>query len=195
MLAALNATGRVLVIAPGVDEKLRLSARNLPTVEVILADSLNVVDVLNADTRRDRAAGARPDGGGLPVSVLIAPEIILRPVVSEKSIDQSTLTDRNPTRGNKYTFRVHPDANKIQIKAAVEELYATEKVTVVAVNVLTTKAKQKSRGTRRGRIKGSTSPWRKADRHPGPGPEDPVLRGRLRCRCAPTSRPRRAAAG
>jgi large subunit ribosomal protein L4 len=50
VLAALNATGRVLVVAPSVDEKLRLSARNLPTVVVILADSLNVVDVLNADT-------------------------------------------------------------------------------------------------------------------------------------------------
>jgi large subunit ribosomal protein L23 len=96
------------------------------------------------------------------VSVLIAPEIILRPVVSEKSIDQSTLTDRHPTRGNKYTFRVHPDANKIQIKAAIEELYATDKVTVVSVNVLTTHAKLKSRGTRRGRIKGRVSPWRKA---------------------------------
>jgi large subunit ribosomal protein L4 len=50
VLAALKATGRVLVVAPGSDEKLRLSARNLPTVVVILADSLNVVDVLNADT-------------------------------------------------------------------------------------------------------------------------------------------------
>ena len=50
VLAALNATGRVLVVAPSVDEKLRLSARNLPRVVVILADSLNVVDVLNADT-------------------------------------------------------------------------------------------------------------------------------------------------
>ena len=50
VLSALKATGRVLVIAPSADEKLRLSARNLPLVVVILADSLNVVDVLNADT-------------------------------------------------------------------------------------------------------------------------------------------------
>jgi large subunit ribosomal protein L4 len=49
VLTALKATGRVLVVAPGADEKLRLSARNLPTVDVILADSLNVVDLLNAD--------------------------------------------------------------------------------------------------------------------------------------------------
>jgi large subunit ribosomal protein L4 len=49
VLVALAAHGRVLVVAPGRDEKLELSARNLPTVEVILADSLNVVDLLKAD--------------------------------------------------------------------------------------------------------------------------------------------------
>jgi large subunit ribosomal protein L4 len=49
VLAALKADGRVLVIAPGRDERLELSSRNLPMVEVILADSLNVVDLLNAD--------------------------------------------------------------------------------------------------------------------------------------------------
>ena len=50
ILAAVKATGRILVVAPGVDEQLRFSARNLPTVDVILADSLNVVDLVNADT-------------------------------------------------------------------------------------------------------------------------------------------------
>ena len=88
------------------------------------------------------------------MSALTAADIIIRPVVSEKSIDESG-------RG-KYTFAVHKDANKIQIKSAIEELYAKEKVTVVAVNVLTTKAKEKRRGTRRGRITGYTTPWRKA---------------------------------
>lgn len=85
---------------------------------------------------------------------LTPPEVVIRPVISEKSIDEAG-------RG-KYTFEVHPDANKLQIKGAVEELYATEKVTVVAVNVMTTKAKEKRRGTRRGRSVGHTSPWRKA---------------------------------
>ena len=88
------------------------------------------------------------------MSALTAPEIILRPVISEKSIDESG-------RG-KYTFAVNEKANKIQIKAAVEELYKQEKVTVVAVNVLTTKSKEKRRGTKRGRITGYTTPWRKA---------------------------------
>jgi len=49
ILEALEASGRVLVVAPGQDHSLVLSARNLPTVEVILADSLNVVDLLRAD--------------------------------------------------------------------------------------------------------------------------------------------------
>jgi large subunit ribosomal protein L4 len=49
VLDAFAARGRVLLVAPAVDERLRLSARNLPTVEVILADSLNVVDLLRAD--------------------------------------------------------------------------------------------------------------------------------------------------
>ena len=88
------------------------------------------------------------------MSGLTAPEIILRPVISEKTIDESG-------RG-KYTFAVHSNANKIQIKAAVEELYKGEKIEVVSVNVLTTKAKEKRRGTKRGRIVGYTTPWRKA---------------------------------
>jgi len=88
------------------------------------------------------------------MSAMSAGEIILQPVVSEKSIDQATR--------RKYTFRVHPDANKIQIKAAVEELYLTDKITVVGVNVLTTKAKTKLRNTRRGRIAGQVGGWRKA---------------------------------
>jgi large subunit ribosomal protein L4 len=49
-LANLNAGGRVLVVAPSRDEKLERSAANLPKVVIILADSLNTVDVLKADT-------------------------------------------------------------------------------------------------------------------------------------------------
>ena len=82
---------------------------------------------------------------------LTAHEIILRPVISEKSMDESQ-------RG-KYTFAVHEDASKIQIEAAIVEIF---KVKVVAVNVLTTKSKEKRGGTRRSRIAGRTTPWRKA---------------------------------
>jgi large subunit ribosomal protein L23 len=82
---------------------------------------------------------------------LQASEIIRRPVISEKSMDQK--------ERSKYTFAVHDDANKFQIKAAVEELF---KVTVLSVNVLTTQSKEKRRGVGRSRLKGRTSPWRKA---------------------------------
>ena len=82
---------------------------------------------------------------------LVASQVILRPVISEKSMDA--------TQAHKYTFAVHDDANKLQIKQAVEELF---KVKVLGVNVSTTKAKEKSRNRKRGRVQGHTSPWRKA---------------------------------
>ena len=92
----------------------------------------------------------RHDGGGVRVT-LQASQVVLRPVISEKSMDE--------TQRHKYTFAVHDDANKLQIKQAVQELF---KVTVIDVNVSTTKPKEKSRNRKRGRIKGYTSPWKKA---------------------------------
>ena len=79
---------------------------------------------------------------------LQAAQVILRPVISEKSMDE--------TQRGKYTFRVHNDANKLMVK---QELF---KVDVINVTVLTTKAKEKSRNRRRGRIEGWSSPWKKA---------------------------------
>jgi len=49
-LTNLKASGRILVVATGADANLEISARNLPRVSIIRADSLNIVDVLNADT-------------------------------------------------------------------------------------------------------------------------------------------------
>jgi large subunit ribosomal protein L23 len=82
---------------------------------------------------------------------LLASEVILRPVISEKSMDE--------TQRGKYTFRVNSGANKLQVKEAIEELF---KVEVLEVNVSTTKAKEKSRNRKRGRQQGWTSPWKKA---------------------------------
>lgn len=82
---------------------------------------------------------------------LEAAQVVLRPVISEKSMDQ--------TQRGKYTFAVHDEANKFQIADAVEKLF---KVTVLEVNVLTTRPKEKTRGRGRSRSKGYTSPWKKA---------------------------------
>jgi large subunit ribosomal protein L4 len=49
-LAALKVTGKCVLVADAADEKLFLSARNLPEVAILRSDSLNIVDVLNADT-------------------------------------------------------------------------------------------------------------------------------------------------
>jgi large subunit ribosomal protein L4 len=49
-LAGWNAEGKVLLVLPKRDEKVELSCRNLRAVRVLLADSLNVVDLLEADT-------------------------------------------------------------------------------------------------------------------------------------------------
>ena len=74
-------------------------------------------------------------------------EVLLAPVVSEKSY--SLLEDR------KYSFRVHHDAHKTQIRQAVEELF---RVKVEHVNVLKVQPKPK----RRAMIKGTKPGWKKA---------------------------------
>ena len=76
-----------------------------------------------------------------------ASQVILAPVVSEKSYAAST-------RGT-YTFRVHSGAHKTQIRQAVEELFS---VKVERVNVIKVQAKPK----RRGLIKGQKAGWKKA---------------------------------
>jgi large subunit ribosomal protein L4 len=49
-LAGWNAEGKVLLVLPSRDEQVERSCRNLREVRVLLADSLNVVDLLEADT-------------------------------------------------------------------------------------------------------------------------------------------------
>jgi large subunit ribosomal protein L23 len=74
-------------------------------------------------------------------------EVLLAPVVSEKSYGQ--------IGQHKYTFKVHQDAHKTQIRQAVEELFD---VKVVNVNILKVQPKPKRRGMFRGMRPG----WKKA---------------------------------
>jgi len=74
-------------------------------------------------------------------------EVIIRPIVSERSYDQ--------IEGNRYTFEVAKDANKIEIGQAIEDIFD---VHVVSVNTLHVKPKKK-------RVRyqqGMTRSWKKA---------------------------------
>ena len=89
-------------------------------------------------------------------------QVLIRPVVSEKSYEQ--------IQTNQYTFRVHKDAHKTQIRQAVEELF---EVKVVSVNVVKMPAKPK----RRGMIKGTQPGWKKAIVQVAEGQEIQIFAG------------------
>ena len=78
---------------------------------------------------------------------MTAREILIKPVVSEKSYALLA--------ANKYTFRVHDDAHKTQVRQAVEEVFA---VRVEDVRTAWVKPKPK----RRGWTSGKTRRWKKA---------------------------------
>jgi large subunit ribosomal protein L23 len=77
-------------------------------------------------------------------------DVLLAPVVSEKSY--VLIED------GKYSFRVHPDAHKTQIRQAVEQLFD---VHVQKVNIVKVRPKPKRRGMMSGQRKG----WKKAIVH------------------------------
>jgi large subunit ribosomal protein L23 len=83
-------------------------------------------------------------------------------VISEKSY--ALIAD------NKYTFRVHPDAHKTQIRAAVEEIFD---VAVIDVRTMTMKSKPKRRGWTAGRTRG----WKKAVVQLAPGDRIELFEG------------------
>ena len=68
-------------------------------------------------------------------------DVILKPVITEKSMDGMS--------EKKYTFFVHPEANKSQIKEAVEKMF--EGVKVAKVNTINQDGKKKRRGMTIGR--------------------------------------------
>lgn len=91
-----------------------------------------------------------------------ARDILIRPIISEKST--AAMADR------RYTFEVHPDANKVQIKQAVEEIF---KVKVQKVNTMNVRGKRK----RVGRSVGYRSDWKKAIVTLAEGQSIPIFEG------------------
>lgn len=78
--------------------------------------------------------------------------IIIKPIVTEKMTVQGE-------KLNRYGFIVDREANKLQIKAAVEQMY---NVTVVSVNTLNYHGKKKSRFTKAGVLRGRMNHYKKA---------------------------------
>ena len=91
-----------------------------------------------------------------------ARQVLRHPIISEKSYALIAQ--------NKYTFRVHPQAHKTQIRAAVEEIFD-----VRVVDVRTMKLKPKPK--RRGWTKGTTRSWKKAIVELAPGDRIELFEG------------------
>ena len=89
-------------------------------------------------------------------------EVLIAPVVSEKSYGQIAQ--------NRYTFKVHQDAHKTQVRQAVEQLFD---VSVVAVNIVKVQPKPKRRGTTTGVRPG----WKKAVVQLKPGDSIEIFEG------------------
>jgi len=79
-------------------------------------------------------------------------EILIKPIVTEKMTQQGEEL-------NRFGFKVAQEANKIEIKKAVEEMYG---VTVESVNTMRYAGKSKSRYTKAGMITGKTNAYKKA---------------------------------
>ncbi len=78
--------------------------------------------------------------------------ILQKPIITEKMTRMSEKSGR-------YGFIVHPRANKLQIKKAVQEMYGVE---VTDVNTMNYQGKTRTRGTRTGFTKGRTNARKKA---------------------------------
>ncbi len=89
-------------------------------------------------------------------------QVLISPVVSEKSYGQIVQ--------NRYTFKVHPDAHKTQIRQAVEQLFD---VSVLNVNVVKVQPKPKRRGV----TKGVKPGWKKAIVQLKPGDSIEIFEG------------------
>ncbi len=89
-------------------------------------------------------------------------EVLISPVVSEKSYGQIVQ--------NRYTFKVHQDAHKTQVRQAVEELFD---VKVLQVNIVKVQAKPKRRGVHKGIRPG----WKKAIVQLKPGDSIEIFEG------------------
>ena len=126
VMANLN-TKKALVVLNENDANTVKSAKNIPTVKTALTNTINVYDILKYDT-----------------------------VVVEKAAVAITEKSMNAMADKKYTFYVHTDATKTQVKEAVERMFEGTKV--AKVNTMNLDGKTR----RRGYVTGKTAKRKKA---------------------------------
>ena len=142
------------------EEAAAKSFRNIEGVTVALARAAGVADVIGAASLVvTEAALEELEGEG---RLMDARQVIIRPVVSEKSY--ALMAE------GKYTFRVHDRAHKLQIASAVEEIFG---VNVRAVRTSKVKSKPKRRGLHSGRSRS----WKKAVVQLAPGERIELFEG------------------
>ncbi|HEV2404494.1 MAG TPA: 50S ribosomal protein L23 [Ktedonobacterales bacterium] len=90
-------------------------------------------------------------------------EVIRHGIVTEKSVDLQTTKRIGGKRDGqivpRYTFKVALEANKYEIKAAVEQMFG---VKVVGVNTVRMPGKARMVRTRKGQFRREARPWKKA---------------------------------
>ena len=152
MLKRLGIDGKAVMIDVAPDEKLALSVRNIPGVSLLPSGRVTARDVCDATrsvaTNAESALGERLKEVRLSVKSMKLTDVIRRPLITEKT---SILRED----GRTIVFHVATDANKVEIKRAVEQLLGS-KVASIRTSIAHGKIK------RQGRFAGRRPDWKKA---------------------------------
>ncbi len=129
MLLCLNALSladkKTLLVLPEVNKNVVLSGRNIQNAKITTADQINTYDVMNADNVIFVESSINKVENLLNKASM---SILKRPLVTEKV---SALNEKG-----KYGFIVDADANKVEIKKAVEKQYGVNVEKVNTMNVM-----------------------------------------------------------
>ena len=147
MLKRLGVDGKAVMIDVAPDEKLARSVRNIPGVSLLPSGRVTARDVMHAD-RVSWPREARVEKLQEALAVMKLTDVIRRPLITEKT---SILRED----GRTIVFHVATDANKVQIKRAIEQLLGS-KVASIRTSIAHGKIK------RQGRFAGRRPDWKKA---------------------------------
>ncbi len=148
VLKSIGVTGKAVLVDAMLDEKFAMSVRNVDGVSLVQSNRVTARDVANSRQVVLTKAAVEKLEAALGAIIMKLTEVIRRPLVTEKT---TTLRDDGKT----VVFEVSKDANKIDIKRAIEKLLGAK---VADVRTSITRGKLK----RQGRYVGRRSDWKKA---------------------------------